>query len=69
MVLVILLIVASTALLSWRWVVGIDYMMKNHPDYKGEDLFDEDLSDDSDVTKTAGRDGWDDNMVHTEGDF
>jgi len=68
-VLVILLIVASTALLSWRWVVGIDYMMKNHPDYKGEDLFDEDLSDDSDVTKTAGRDGWDDNMVHTEGDF
>jgi len=66
---VILLIVASTALLSWRWVVGIDYMMKNHPDYKGEDLFDEDLSDDSDVTKTAGRDGWDDNMVHTEGDF
>ena len=69
MVLVILLIVASTALLSWRWVVGIDYMMKNHPDYKGEDLFDEDLSDDSDVTKTAGREGWDDNMVHTEGDF
>jgi hypothetical protein len=69
MVLVILLIVASTALLSWRWVVGIDYMMKNHPDYKGEDLFGEDLSDDSDVTKTAGRDGWDDNMVHTEGDF
>ena len=69
MVVVILLIVASTALLSWRWVVGIDYMMKNHPDYKGEDLFDEDLSDDSDVTKTAGRDGWDDNMVHTEGDF
>jgi len=69
MVLVILLIVASTALLSWRWVVGIDYMMKNHPDYKGKDLFDEDLSDDSDVTKTAGRDGWDDNMVHTEGDF
>ena len=69
MVVVILLIVASTALLSWRWVVGIDYMMKNHPDYKGEDLFGEDLSDDSDVTKTAGRDGWDDNMVHTEGDF
>ncbi len=69
MVLVILLIVASTALLSWAWVRGIDYMMENHPDYKGEDLFGEDLSDDSDVTKTAGRDGWDDNMVHTEGDF
>ena len=26
-------------LISWRWVVGIDYMQKNHPDYKGEDLF------------------------------
>ena len=26
------------------WVNGIDYMHKNHPDYKGEDLFDENLS-------------------------
>lgn len=24
---------------SVLWVSGIDYMMKNHPDYKGEDLF------------------------------
>jgi ABC-type long-subunit fatty acid transport system fused permease/ATPase subunit len=24
------------------WVEGIDYMNKNHPDYKGEDLFGED---------------------------
>ena len=23
------------------WVNGIDYMQKNHPDYKGEDLFGE----------------------------
>lgn len=69
MVGVIIFVVASTALLSWSWVRGIDYMKENHPDYKGEDLFDEDLFDDSDVTKTAGRDGWDDNMVHTEGDF
>ena len=21
------------------WVAGIDYMKNNHPDYKGEDLF------------------------------
>ena len=28
-----------------QWVNGIDYMSKNHPDYKGEDLFDEDLSE------------------------
>lgn len=29
------------AFISWRWVVGIDYMQKNHPDYKGDDLFGE----------------------------
>jgi len=69
MVLVILLIVASTAFISWRWVKGIDYMIENHPDYKGEDLFDEDLHSDNNVTKTAGRDGWDDNRVHSEGDI
>ena len=31
--------------ISWRWVVGIDYMKKNHPDYKGEDLFGEKVND------------------------
>ena len=30
------------SLLAWRWVKGMEYMNKNHPDYKGEDLFDED---------------------------
>jgi hypothetical protein len=25
-------------LVTWRWVVGIDYMIKNHPDYKGDDF-------------------------------
>ena len=25
------------AFISWRWVVGIDYMKKNHPDYKADD--------------------------------
>jgi hypothetical protein len=29
------------AIISWKWVEGIDYMMKNHPDYKGDDLFGE----------------------------
>jgi hypothetical protein len=36
------------ALISWSWVRGIDYMSKNHPDYKGDDLFgkfDEDEED------------------------
>lgn len=23
------------------WVEGVDYMKKNHPDYKGKDLFNE----------------------------
>lgn len=27
------------------WIKGIDDMQENHPDYKGEDLFDEDLKD------------------------
>ena len=31
--------------LVWKWIDGIDYMQENHPDYKGEDLFDEDLKD------------------------
>jgi hypothetical protein len=31
-------IIVVTAFISWRWVVGIDYMQKNHPDYKGEDF-------------------------------
>lgn len=36
------------ALISWQWVRGIDYMQKNHPDYKGEDFLnwgEEDIDD------------------------
>ena len=29
-------------IVSILWVRGIDNMKKNHPKYKGEDLFDED---------------------------
>jgi hypothetical protein len=36
--------VVAVGVISWRWVEGIDYMHKNHPDYKGDDLFDEDLN-------------------------
>lgn len=28
----------------YNYVRGIDYMVKNHPDYEGEDLFDEEKS-------------------------
>ena len=69
MLAVILFMVLGTALLSWSWVKGIDYMKENHPDYKGEDFLDWGNNEDADVTKIAGRDGWDDNLVHTEGDF
>lgn len=64
MFVVILFVVLAVGLLSWSWVRGIDYMKENHPDYKGEDLFGDDC-----ITKMAGRDGWDDNSVNSEGDF
>jgi hypothetical protein len=35
----------------WLWVRGIDYMHKNHPDYKGNDLFGE----------------WDEENAHADG--
>ena len=53
--------------MNW-WYTGhpyISYMKENHPNYKGEDF----LNWDSDVTKTAGRDAWDDNIVHTENEI
>jgi len=34
--------VVLAAIVAIFWVRGIDYMKENHPDYKGEDLFDED---------------------------
>ena len=37
--LVFLIMIVVVGVISWRWVEGIDYMQKNHPDYKGEDLF------------------------------
>ena len=58
MILVIAIILLITIPISLLWVRGIDYMDKNHPDYKGEDLFGED-----DVTKASGRDGWDNEKV------
>jgi hypothetical protein len=33
-------------LLAHLWVNGIEYMNKNHPDYKGNDLFAGDEDDD-----------------------
>jgi hypothetical protein len=41
MVGLIIFIIALSASIAWLWVGGIDYMMKNHPDYTGKDLFNE----------------------------
>ena len=67
MFVVALFMVIGTGLLSWAWVRGIDYMKENHPDYKGEDFLD--CGEEDCVTKMAGRDGWDDNNIHSEGNF
>jgi hypothetical protein len=41
MVGLIIFIIAIAASLAWLWAGGIDYMRQNHPDYKGENLFDD----------------------------
>ena len=41
MFIVIVIIFLVTIPIVWSWVKGIDYMHKNHPDYKGNDLFGE----------------------------
>ena len=46
----ILVILSAIPIISILWVRGIDYMHKNHPDYKGHDLFDED-EDEKDDSK------------------
>jgi hypothetical protein len=37
---VAIIIFSFSALVSFFWVRGIDYMKENHPDYKGEDFLD-----------------------------
>jgi len=36
-----ILIFFVTLFITILWVRGIDFMKENHPDYRGEDLFDE----------------------------
>lgn len=38
---IIAVVVLISTLIAYIWVRGIDYMKDNHPDYKGEDLFNE----------------------------
>jgi hypothetical protein len=34
---------AIAFVITYNWLKGIENMHKNHPGYKGEDLFDEDV--------------------------
>lgn len=43
LVISIIVCVIVSLFIGIQWVNAIDYMHRNHPDYKGEDLFDEDL--------------------------
>jgi hypothetical protein len=45
MVGLIILTVALLGSLIWLWAGGIEYMAKSHPDYKGEDFFNEEDKD------------------------
>jgi hypothetical protein len=40
-----ILILAFSGTITWLWVGGIDYMKKNHPDYKGEDYLNWDIDE------------------------
>jgi hypothetical protein len=60
-VVVFFIMVIVVGFISWSWTEGIDYMKKNHPEYEGDDFLDWDR-----VTKSSGRDSWDDNKVHTD---
>ena len=42
----IFFVLLTPIIISLMWVKGIDYMQKNHPDYKGYDLFDEEGEED-----------------------
>lgn len=35
---IIIFVIAIAASIAWLWAGGIDYMKKNHPEYKGEDF-------------------------------
>jgi len=54
-----IIILSFSATLAWLWSGGIDYMMKTYPKYKGEDFLNWGGEDDE----------WDDDKVHTEGEF
>lgn len=55
----IVITLTVTLAVSLLWVKGLSNMKEKHPDYKGEDFLNWD----------GKADNWDDNKVHSEGDF
>jgi hypothetical protein len=51
----ILIVTSISTFIAVFWVRGINYMHENHPDYKGEDLFDEDLNKNKQTYETDTR--------------
>lgn len=41
-IIIIILGLAILGVIVYNWVENIEYMQKNHPDYKGEDFLGED---------------------------
>jgi glycosyltransferase involved in cell wall biosynthesis len=48
----------ALVLLVWAWVTGIDFMNKNHPDYKGEDWLTWDEEDKKTILMPARFTSW-----------
>jgi len=67
----IFIVILVSSVIGFFWVRGINFMHKNYPNYKGEDFLNWDGKnpDWDKVSHSAGRDGWDDNQIHSEGDF
>lgn len=40
---IFLVVMAILFIVVYNYIKAIDHMQDNHPDYKGEDLFDEDI--------------------------
>ncbi len=55
---VVLFVVCGISLIAWVMVKSNDYLMDDEIDV-----------DDNDFLTMAGRDGWDDNAINSEGDF
>jgi hypothetical protein len=51
LVISIFVCVVVSVFIGIQWVNGINYMQDNYPDYRGEDLFDEDLTTEKKPTK------------------